>query len=350
MVLTEEDYRVLRKNFIDNKREAFKAAAEENLKNVINNENNILEKRIKIFQKNANNPEPKPDNEDINAYKKLLNPAEKNLNSAEKEIISRDVARKMAIDPKKQTFDQKFIYNKIEGEKNEKLEDKGKVFNKQGKLVISTDGKIIKKGEGAQDTSIKTSDAYLQIDGKTRVFCTFKSTFTNGGSQDHQAAEAAAVAKIIKKTERILSIAVLDGDYYFDEHNFLRKSFLQKYNLKYEYFNYGGVEFCNIMHASAFVEKVRDLVKKTNEDMEKKANKVNNTLTEDLIMEEEINDAQILLNSLNNIEIAMRQQNMNVSVLQKIKQKFAIFFNNLKKIGGKIKQNFSALRNRIKTS
>lgn len=325
-----------------------------------------LKKRVIIFRKSPFNQNPAGNTNEatVDAYKDLF--TKETLSGKSKEIVADDVKAKMAIDPKKQSFDQKFLENRIANELNKDVKDlKGEKANKevisfQGNKVLTKDGDIKNKSEVEKNGRLagtKTSDAILHIPNGvnekgettyTEVFCTFKSTFSAGGAQDHQRNEAISVARAIKIAEnkKTYTIAVLDGDYFYvnnsgGAYTSHFKNALKDNNLGTpRKFTFKGVTFYNIMHAALFVERVGELAKAIE--------KSSSVITESIITEEEVIEAQKFLNSLNNVEAAMKQQNMNVSKLQRIKQGFLAFMGKLRALGSSIKKGINNIKNRIK--
>ena len=302
-----------------------------------------LEDRIKVFQKNPTEQNPKePTQQVTNAYKHLF---QGEATPKEQIYVGNVIKRKMAKDPKKQSFDEKYLKNRIKATGINNDERKKYKENEDGitfkeKKYLKKDGDLTSdKNDEERAQNIKSSDAIISAEGKT-VFCTFKSTFSDGGGQDHQKNEAFEVVKKAKR-KGVYTIAVLDGAYYFDVNGKptkkLAEAIAKSGNKKFYLYN---IEFENVMHAGVFVERVRQLA----EAIKQK----NSVIKESVITEEEVIEAQKFLNSLNNVEAAMKQQNMNVSKLQRVKQGFLAFMGKLRALGSSIKKGINNIKNRIK--
>lgn len=319
------------KKYAKEKEAAYIEAARQNKYKIFGSE---LKKRIKVFKKSPLNQNPEePTDAEEKAYLHLFNGEAKPI---EQKHIGRTIQNKMAIDPKKQTSDEHFLKQKIietgidAYTKKNKKDNGTHTVDFTAKKYLDQDGKIVDK-KGDREKGIKSSDAIINVDGK-QVFCTFKSTFSNGGGQDHQKNEAFAVVSKARK-RGVYTIAVLDGNYYYKpngEQTEVLKEAIKEIGVKR--FTLAGVSFCSVMPAGVFVKKLSVLA----ETIKQQASIV----TEELITEEDVNEARSFLSSLDSVENAMKQQNMNVSVLQKIKAGFTIFINKIKNIGTAIKNRF----------
>lgn len=315
-----------------------------------------FEKKVKSFKKLSKfGREGEDVKKDTKDYYDFLTKGQ--INKGFQENLRKDLKVNLATDPTKQTWDQEYTYNKVaekisDGVKRKvdfdngiisALDDKGRKFSfqKQGGKAVDKNGKIVslKKDQDVRAVGTKSSDAYLEA-GRTKVFCTFKSTNMSGGSQKHQMDEALFTISKIKDNKCAHGIAVLDGAYYFDKDGNITKELAEAikkhFGDNFEYttqrpFSIRRVVFYNIMPTSLFLDRLSKLYATYQ--------KSSSVITEDIISEDDVlsekKDAEDFLGSLNNIEKAMKEQNMNTSLVVKIKNGMISVVNKLKAFADK---------------
>lgn len=241
------------------------------------------------------------------------------------------------------------------------------ILTRQGQMRSDKYGNVkkskeFKKGEAAT----KTSDAILTIpamsDGKGNLnkeqnfFITFKTTENEGGAQDNQKNDVENTLDVIDgRLNKYNSLAVLDGDYYLGKKGRLSWSGGYSYLSGKKYKNIkiviGGksIDCPRVMSLAKWLNLIDYISKIIYVDLRgyvEKHRKIKNFLKEEdenyllIESENEVGGTEKFISSLNNIQNAMKKQNMDTSRINNIKNK-------LKNILNFVKEKILNIKNKL---